>query len=47
VTVEGTAPDNLIWRLGVMENGEALLTVGPGERVLPGEKLRDGAVRKM
>jgi hypothetical protein len=35
VEVEGTAPDGLTWRLGVKANGEALLTVGPGEKILP------------
>jgi hypothetical protein len=33
IEVEGTAPNALTWRLGVRENGEALLTVGPGEKV--------------
>lgn len=35
VEVEGTAPDGLIWRLGVKANGEVLLTIGPGEKILP------------
>jgi hypothetical protein len=33
IEVEGTAPNALTWRLGVRRDGEALLTVGPGERV--------------
>jgi hypothetical protein len=42
VEVDGTAPDGLIWRLGVRPNGEALLTIGPGERMLErGELGRD------
>jgi hypothetical protein len=34
VEVIGTAPDRLIWRLGVRKDGTALLTIGPGERIL-------------
>ena len=33
IQVEGIAPNALTWRLGVRGNGEALLTVGPGEKV--------------
>ena len=45
VEVEGTAPDGLIWQLGVREDGEALLTVGPGEKVLRRGNLRGGDSR--
>jgi hypothetical protein len=34
IEVKGTAPDGLIWRLGVRKDGTALLTIGPGERIL-------------
>jgi 5-methylcytosine-specific restriction endonuclease McrA len=34
VEVDGEAPNCLFWRLGVNEDGEALLTVGPGERIV-------------
>jgi hypothetical protein len=44
VEVDGTAPDGLIWRLGVRKNGKALLTVGPGEQILqPGEPPRQAS----
>jgi hypothetical protein len=41
VEVEGPAPDGLIWRLGVNADGEALLTVGPGERIMKGDPRCD------
>ena len=34
ITVTGTAPHGLIWRIGVTKDGGALLVVGPGGRVL-------------
>jgi hypothetical protein len=36
VDIEGTAPDHLTWRLGVARDGQARLTIGPGERVISG-----------
>jgi hypothetical protein len=33
IEVEGTPPNALTWRLGVRGDGEAFLTVGPGEKV--------------
>jgi hypothetical protein len=43
IQVEGTAPDALTWRLGVRGDGEALLTIGPGERVQRRGDLRGAA----
>jgi hypothetical protein len=34
VEVQGTAPDGLIRRAGVQKDGAAVLTIGPGERIL-------------
>jgi hypothetical protein len=34
IEVEGTAPHNLFWRLGIEKNEEPLLTIGPGEKIL-------------
>jgi hypothetical protein len=34
IEVKGMAPDGLIWRPGVRKDGTALLTIGPGERIL-------------
>ena len=42
IEVEGTAPNALTWRLGVRGDGEALLTVGPGEKVQQRGGLRRG-----
>ena len=35
ITVSGTAPHDLTWRLGVRADGTAFAVVGPGERLLP------------
>jgi hypothetical protein len=43
IQVQGTAPNDLTWRLGVRGNGEALLAVGPGEKV---ERIRVPSARE-